>query len=163
MKEALREARYVVLVPVDTRQLVAFGCRVTSSVIPAGSLTEEKKELQGVQLRKGEEIAIDYLINGRPAKATYSIEDIQPPDSYVGKDTRVETQTNSQNAQSMSPFNQTDNRVSKVEKRSYFRSSIQERLRFLQEELRLAMEEGLPVSPLQVQIELLEKSLKTFF
>ena len=150
------------LVPVNTEELYALGWRVTPSVIRAGSFADEKGELKGVQLRKGEVVTIDYIFDGRSAKATYSVEDVQPPNSYVKEKTVVEIRTERQNGKPPSSADQTD-RVLRTTQRKSIRSTMQEQLRFLQEELHLAMAEGLPADSLQTQIKSLEERLVSFF
>ena len=158
MKEAIR----VVLTPVDTGQLYELGWKVTSSEIRAGSFAGEKRELKGAQLREGQEVTIDYRLEGRPAKVTYSVKDVQPPGSYVGKGSVVEIRTERQNKKS--PFSATlTDRVLRTEQRKYVRYTMQGQLQFLQEDLRLAMAAGLPVDYLQTQIRSLEESLESFF
>lgn len=146
MTEALRATR-VVLTPVDTRQLGALGFIVVPSVIGAGSSRDEKQELEGVQLREGEEVTIDYSFGGRPASVTYLVEDVQPPDSYVGIETVVEILGEEPNDQERLPV----------------RATLKHQLHLMEEDLELARDEGLPAIPLETLVESLRKSLQSIF
>lgn len=146
MTEVLR-ATHVVLTPADTRQIGALGWRVTPSVIGAGSSIDEKQELEGVQLREGQEVIIDYSFGGRPASVKYVVNNVQPPDSSVGIETVVEIRGEEPNDQERLPV----------------RATLQYQLQLMEKDLDLAREENIPATPLEAQVKLLRESLQSIF
>lgn len=166
MTEALIEATRVVLAPVDAGQLHEFGWRVYHSIIRAGSWKDEKGELQGVRLRGGDEVPIQYFNSnsGCSAVVTYSVKAVQPPGSCIGEHTEVEILAERQDGQHQNPFSADPHIIAdQTALRADFRSWMQAQLVFWQEELGLAREAGLPVDFFKVQIGSLEKSLARFF
>lgn len=141
------EAERIILAPVDTGQLRALGYKVTPSVIVAGVVVDEKRELLGTTLQTGDEVGIDYVLEGHPAIVNYLVLDIEPPDSYVGSKTIVEIRGETPNDQKRLPV----------------RATLQWQLALLEGDLALAREAGLPAPALVAQADSLRESLQRIF
>lgn len=84
-------AHKVVLEPIDAAQLHSLGLRITGEQIH--QVRDEKKELLGKPLSAGENISIDYLIDGEKARVIFNILEVSPSPPatccYVGEETLV--------------------------------------------------------------------------
>jgi len=150
------EASEVVLTPIDVSQLHAYGLRITRERIY--TTKGEKRELLDRILREGQNITIEYIVDGIKANVVYRVSSLEPFPAYVGSGTTmiIEDETSSKT----SPRKQG---VYAREIRRCVRASMQERLRWFEAEIESCNMYGLDARNLILEANSLKEQLRDFW
>ncbi len=81
------EASKAVLTPKEVSKLQQYGLTIAYEEITA--ITDEKKELLNKAFKKGDDVKIEYIINGAKTEVGYHISNLEPSYAYIGEGTLV--------------------------------------------------------------------------
>lgn len=186
MSSISSEASKVVLTPIGASQLHSHGLVIAQETIYIKR--DEKRELFGRILQQGEDITIEYRVNGIRADVVYRISHLEPPHAYVGKGTVVIIEGESPGIRrgvalrydtgvginrsvtsreeyhsNIQPVVVHSRRGHTFEIRRLFRATVQERLSWLEEQIRLCENSGLDANKLISEANSLQEELKDYW